>query len=100
MLQRHPGILAAAGPALIILVAVFGVEGALHSVHHLSDDPGGASCVVASASAQLAAVDVEPAIPPALIAPSARVTDASEPGAPARGAISPAQGRAPPFAAG
>jgi len=36
--------------ALTLLVVVFGLESAIHSVHHLSDPEAAASCVVLSAS--------------------------------------------------
>ena len=43
---RRPALLA----VLAVLVALFGVESAVHSAHHLSDPQGAASCVLFAAS--------------------------------------------------
>ena len=39
--------------ALALLVAVFGLESAVHSFHHLSDPHGAASCAISAASQHL-----------------------------------------------
>jgi hypothetical protein len=83
---------------LALLLCVFAFEHALHSVHHGFDPKQQEECMVAAASAHLAAVQVDDSGLSFAVLPVIGRTDA----APARSAptrfLSPDQGRAPPSA--
>ena len=83
---------------LALLLCVFAFEHALHSVHHGFDPKQQEECMVAAASAHLAAVQVDDSGLSFAVLPVIGGTDA----APARSAptrfLSPEQGRAPPSA--
>jgi hypothetical protein len=51
--RRAPALL------LVLVLALFGFEAALHSVHHLSDADPGMQCAVASAAAHVGSVAVD-----------------------------------------
>jgi hypothetical protein len=85
-------------PGLVILLAVFAFEEALHSAHHLRDPLQAAACKVAVATAHLAAspldaVDVHPIITPPL-----HPLLSTQPTAVALRRPAPHEGRAPPAA--
>jgi hypothetical protein len=84
--------------ALVLLVAVFAFEAALHSVHHgLGPDPE--SCRLAAAAAHVTAVAIDEPPVVAVDRPArAGVRAVPYEPRPTR-PLAPDQGRAPPFAA-
>jgi hypothetical protein len=60
---------ATAAGALVVALAVFAFEDALHSVHHGFDPGGAAGCVIAAASAHVAAATPDSVTATALLAP-------------------------------
>ena len=94
MTRRRPRRALAVG--LVLLLAIFAFENALHSVHHGFDAQQSAECAVAAASAQLAAVSVDSVVETAFIlaiAGAAAERNLSSPSIRLRG---PDQDRAPP----
>jgi fumarate reductase subunit D len=84
--------------ALVLLLGVFAFENALHSVHHGLDAKQHRECAIASASAHLAAVEVDGATDAVrILLVAERPADSATSGAPTR-FPSPVQGRAPPDA--
>lgn len=83
--------------ALVLLLAIFTFEDAVHSVHHGFDQAQASSCTVAAVGAQLSATAVDGADPCEVIlaivalATSPSITD------PITRSASPDRGRAPPF---
>ena len=82
---------------IALVVALFAVESAAHSVHHLLQEPDEASaCLVAAASSHLAATAVELVgvdLPPS---PRLDLAVSFQPSEPAVVGLRPDQGRAPP----
>jgi MYXO-CTERM domain-containing protein len=96
-LRRRPR--AAIGLALVLCLAVFAFESGVHSVHHLSDNAGRASCAIATAGAHVSGAVADPGTgePSALASPERLVVEPL----PHVEGRSPAahHGRAPPLAA-
>ena len=85
--------------ALVLLTAVVAVDGAVHSVHHLTDASAAAACVLASSSTHAPAVLSDGA---AVVVGPARAPEPSADLAPLRTAVRsprPDRGRAPPSSA-
>jgi hypothetical protein len=82
--------------ALVAVLTVLAFETALHSIHHLDEPDGGASCLVLSATAQVN--DVSPPAVDAGISPpaSARIAGTSPAALPPLRLIRAPEGRAPP----
>lgn len=81
---------------LVLLLARFAFENALHSVHHGLDPKQAKSCTLAMASAQLSAVAVDGvAETPIVLAIAGRVTQPGRSPVPPR-RLRPDPGRAPP----
>jgi hypothetical protein len=85
--------------AFVLVLAVFAFEHGVHSVHHLDDAAAGATCAVASATAQLAGTPVDTSVlcPIALPLLHSGLSDSSP--ELATRSCSTHQGRAPPLAA-
>jgi hypothetical protein len=84
---------------LVLLTAVVAVDGAVHSVHHLTDASAAAACVLASNSTHAPAVLSDGA---AVVVGPARAPEPSADLAPLRTAVRsprPDRGRAPPSSA-
>jgi hypothetical protein len=83
--------------ALVLLLAIFAFEDAVHSVHHGFDQTQASSCTVAAVGAQLIATAVDGADACEVIL--ALVALATSPGVtdPITRPASPDRGRAPPF---
>ncbi|PYM85583.1 MAG: hypothetical protein DME13_10370 [Candidatus Rokuibacteriota bacterium] len=85
--------------ALVLLTAAVAVDGAVHSVHHLTDASAAAACVLASSSTHAPAVLSDGA---AVVVGPARAPEPSADLAPLRTAVRsprPDRGRAPPSSA-
>jgi hypothetical protein len=86
----------AVAPALILLLALFAFETALHSVHHAPDSAEADACAFASAAAHLAVADTANLVPALLLPPAlADGPHADLALAPARAHLPP-RDRAPP----
>lgn len=89
--SRRPLIL-----CLVLLLTLFVVESALHSVHHGFDPARAEACSLAMASAHLSAVTVDGVVETSIIlATPGRATQPDPSPVPARG-LGPDPGRAPP----
>ena len=84
--------------ALMLLLGVFAFENALHSVHHGLDGKQHEECATATASAHLAAVQVNGIVDAALVLRTAEAPADPVPTFALIRSLSPVQGRAPPFA--
>jgi len=81
---------------LVVMVFVLSFEAGLHSVHHLGDSDRSGACVVASASAHLSGVSVQPPdAEPRVPASAERVTHLA-PTPRCSFVIAPHEGRGPP----
>ncbi len=83
---------------LSMLLAVFAVEGSVHSVHHLGEPRDAVRCVVESVSSNLSGVAGE-SVDAHGSTERADVTTTLEPLAPPQRSLGPQGGRAPPFPA-
>jgi hypothetical protein len=83
--------------ALVLLLASFAFDGALHSVHHLDDEAAAARCAVASVGAQLGGVSVAtPTLEP--VPAAAGLVALADSSLPAARLSRPDEGRGPPAA--
>ena len=83
--------------ALVVVLTVFGVESALHSVHHVFDDPA-VACPTASIAAHLNGTTIEGPAVEAPTLPVGATLAAPEPGISPLSPFDPPHGRAPPSA--
>jgi hypothetical protein len=86
----------AVAPALILLLALFGFETALHSVHHATDSAEANACAFASAAAHLSAAGTADLAPALLLPPALAAELYADPGPGRAHAHLPPRGRAPP----
>jgi len=92
--RRAPRLIVA---ALIVVLTVFGVESALHSVHHAFDDRA-VACPTASIAAHLDSTTIEgPAVEVPML-PMGATLAAPDPGISPLSPFDPPHGRAPPSA--
>ena len=92
--RRAPRLIVA---ALIVVLTVFGVESALHSVHHVFDNSA-VACPTASIAAHLNGTTIEgPAVEVPML-PVGAMLAAPEPGISPLSPFDPPHGRAPPSA--
>jgi hypothetical protein len=91
--RRSRGLI---GAALVLLVAIFGVEAAVHSVHHaLGDDP--VACPTASIAAHVDGMTVDALAVDEPIQQVSAVAARSDPLLTPLRSLDPSQPRAPPF---
>jgi hypothetical protein len=81
---------------LVLLLAIFAFEDAVHSVHHGFDQAQAASCAIASVGAQLSATSDGGADPCEIILAIVALAAPSRASDPAARTSSPDRGRAPP----
>jgi hypothetical protein len=84
--------------ALVLVLAVFAFENALHSAHHGLDSEQREACTIAAAATHLAAVPVDGIAAASLILPAAGQAVEAAPAFARVRFPSPDQGRAPPSA--
>lgn len=81
---------------LVLLLALFAFEDALHSVHHGFDPKQAQTCTIAAASGHLAGVAVDGAVEaPVILIPAGHAVETRLATLPLR-RLAPQQGRAPP----
>jgi len=93
--RRAPRLVVA---ALAVVLTVFGVESALHSVHHVFDNNSAVACPTASIAAHLNGTTIEGPTVEIPMLPVGATLAAPDPGISPLSPFDPPHGRAPPSA--